>query len=206
MWRSVHEGRPGFVTPAIVVEDSEETIALFQPTGSTFKDRAGERGGPRGRNHLPGSWDGTYSDNTWTGPGCLRVHVPGTAISILRWWHPDLERYEGWGWYVNLELPWQRTPIGFDSRDLLLDIVIEEDLTSWRWKDEDELAWAIEEHLMDDATAALTRAAGHEALAMLEQRAFPFNADWDRWRPEPNWPLPAVPDGWDGPGLTGTAV
>lgn len=38
--------------------------------------------------------------------------------------------------YVNIEEPWQRTPIGFDSRDHLLDIVVTVDLSTWHWKDE----------------------------------------------------------------------
>ncbi len=30
------------------------------------------------------------------------------------------------GWYVNLERRWSRTPIGFDSRDDVLDVVAAE--------------------------------------------------------------------------------
>lgn len=200
LWRSIHDGRPGFVTPNYVVEDSEETVAIFQPSGVTYMLPVGERGGPRGRNLVPGSWDGAYEERTWDGPGCLRLHLPGTAISVLRWWHPELERYESWGWYVNLELPWTRTAIGFDSRDLVLDIVIEEDLSSWYWKDEDELDWALEVGTMDPETAAVARSAGEQALTLLEERAFPFGTDWDRWRPDPAWELPTVPRGWDAAG------
>ena len=40
-------------------------------------------------------------------------------------------------WYANFERPFQRTPIGIDTFDLLLDLVIEPD-SSYRWKDEGE--------------------------------------------------------------------
>jgi NAD(P)H-flavin reductase len=35
------------------------------------------------------------------------------------------------GWYVNIQEPFRRTSIGFDTQDLELDIVIEPD-GSWR--------------------------------------------------------------------------
>ena len=43
------------------------------------------------------------------------------------------------GWYVNFELPFVRTPLGFDTRDLALDLVVAPDGT-WAWKDEEEFA------------------------------------------------------------------
>jgi hypothetical protein len=31
---------------------------------------------------------------------------------------------------------------------------------------------------------------------LLEARAFPFDTDWDRWRPDPGWELPVLPPNW----------
>lgn len=154
VWRSIYDGAPGYVVPSRVVEDSAEAIVLWEPTGVTAKRRVGRRGGPRGRNLLPG------------------------------------------GWYVNLELPWRRTAMGFDSRDLVLDIVITEDLSSWEWKDADELEWALDAGTIDAETAEFTKSAGAQAIALLETRAFPFDTDWDRWRPDPAWRLPTLPPHW----------
>jgi hypothetical protein len=39
-------------------------------------------------------------------------------------------------WYVNFQRPMRRTAIGFDTFDLLLDLVIAPDLSRWDWKDE----------------------------------------------------------------------
>jgi uncharacterized protein len=25
----------------------------------------------------------------------------------------------------------------------------------------------------------------------------PFDRDWQDWRPDPRWPVPELPDGWD---------
>ena len=44
---------------------------------------------------------------------------------------------------MNLEEPLKRTAIGFDYLDQLLDIEIAVDLSSWKWKDEDELEEAV---------------------------------------------------------------
>ena len=41
-------------------------------------------------------------------------------------------------WYVNLQEPIRHTPIGFDTMDHTLDIVIYPDMSEWKWKDEDE--------------------------------------------------------------------
>ncbi|MEU6972938.1 DUF402 domain-containing protein [Kitasatospora aureofaciens] len=41
---------------------------------------------------------------------------------------------------MNFERPAVRTRIGFDTQDLLVDLVVEPDLSSAKWKDEDEYA------------------------------------------------------------------
>ena len=55
--RSRPEGAVGYTFPAIVVCDTRELMALYQPSGSVCKRRNGERGGPNGRNMV--SWDGS---------------------------------------------------------------------------------------------------------------------------------------------------
>ena len=46
-------------------------------------------------------------------------------------------------WYVNLEAEWVRTPIGFDTRDLILDVTVADDRSSWCLKDEQEINFRI---------------------------------------------------------------
>ena len=91
----------------------------------------------------------------------LRVREPGWVLREDAWaievlWHRGsrvlghsvlLLWTAGFGelllWYVNLEEPLKRTAIGFDYLDQLLDIEIAVDLSSWKWKDEDELEAAV---------------------------------------------------------------
>jgi predicted RNA-binding protein associated with RNAse of E/G family len=135
-----------------------------------------------------------YTDRLWIGPDMLRVHIVGTGYSVLRAWNHTQSCFHGW--YINLEAPWRRTPVGFDSLDHILDITVADDLSSWAYKDEDEYDWARRTHrISDDQAAAITQTAKQATRAM-ETRAWPFNADWSKWRPDPSWPKPALPATW----------
>ncbi|HLG00482.1 MAG TPA: DUF402 domain-containing protein, partial [Acidimicrobiia bacterium] len=153
--------------------------------------------GPTGRLLLPGGWDGAHERDEWRGPSTVRVHPVGASFVVYRNWNPGSREYEGW--YVNLESPWARTPIGFDGVDHVLDIRVADDLSSWSWKDEDELAWSLEMGMMTAAEADAARAEGERVISLIESRAWPFNADWSAWEPDPEWPVPEVPTGWDDP-------
>jgi hypothetical protein len=69
-----------------------------------------------------------------------------------------------------------------------------DDLSAWRWKDEDEFSWAREVGLLTPEQALLAEAQARKAIATLEARAWPFDADWSRWTPNLDWPIPLVPD------------
>ncbi|WP_223693114.1 DUF402 domain-containing protein [Leifsonia poae] len=169
-----------------VLEDSNRCIALWQPAGTVGRIALGERGGPRGRNMVPDGWNGSYVERIWTGDGVLRVHIPGQPWSTWRWFTAD-------GWtqhsYVNLESPWLRTPIGFDTADWILDVIAEPD-GSHTLKDEDELAWAGETGKFDAERLAEVEAARQGAIDAVDAHSFPFDADWDAWGPLPSAPLP----------------
>lgn len=197
IWRSSPQDRIGYVIPFVVIEDSPETIVLFQQPGSICKRRSGPRGGPRGRMLLVDHWDGSHTNVEWKGPrGVTRLHLPNSMISVLREWDLDDQRYRGW--YVNLEAPWKRTDLGFDSQDFVLDISISEDLGSWSWKDEDEFECAVVSGRLSSQEAERIRAEGKRAVKLIEGQDFPFAHEvWEKWKPDPGWPLARIPPGWD---------
>jgi hypothetical protein len=41
------------------------------------------------------------------------------------------------------------------------------------------------------------RADGERAVRRVLDRAPPFDRDWTAWRPDPSWPVPVLPEGWD---------
>jgi hypothetical protein len=201
VWRSRLDGPVGpvgYVIPMTVVADTTVATVLFQAPGCRCMRRAGRRGGPRGRSLLPGQRAG-HEERIWEGPPTLRLHAWGTAHAVIRSWDPATGSARGW--YVNIEDGWRRTRLGFDSRDLALDVTVADDLSSWAWKDEDKLAWSVAAGTISPADAEAARAEGLRAIAALEARAWPFVDDWSAWRPDPSWPVPGLPDGWDDPSI-----
>jgi hypothetical protein len=194
VWRSRSHGQIGYVMPVTVVADTPQVTVLFQAPGSICKRRTGQRGGPHDRTLLPDGWDGGHEDRVWAGRPNVRLYVWGTSHTIIRYW--DFARDRAEGWYVNLEAPWRRTPIGVDTQDLVLDITVAADLSSWSWKDEDELCWSVDAGLYSAEDAASIRAEGLRVVAALEARAWPFCADWSEWRPDPAWAIPILPADW----------
>ncbi len=194
IWRSRPQGEVGYVIPCTVVADTPRMSVLFQATGSICKKRTGQRGGPQGRNLIANGRSSSHQDHIWSGPPTVRLHPWGTAYSIIRVWDFAHDRAEGW--YVNLEAAWQRTRLGFDSQDLVLDITVSPDLSSWAWKDEDELEWSVKTGKYSTEEAAYIREAGRQAIQAIETRAWPFNADWSQWRPDSNWAMSTLPPDW----------
>lgn len=194
IWRSCHGDHVGCVFPATVVVDGEDLV-LHQPRGTVCKVRSGQRGGPRGRNLLPGGWDGRHVDRVWERPDMIHVAVAPTGFRVSRRWDPGERRFQGW--FVNLEEPWRRTVVGVDTRDLVLDITVADDLSEWRWKDADEFYWARDVGLVDGSAARIALEQANAAIRAVESGGWPFSADWNVWRPDPAWSVPSVPEGWD---------
>ncbi|MFJ5122386.1 DUF402 domain-containing protein [Kitasatospora sp. NPDC088548] len=96
-------------------------------------------------------------------------------------------------WYVNFELPYTRTPIGLDTFDLFVDLVVEPDLSSYRWKDVDEYQQGRRLGLIDDDLHLRVEAAREQALGLLQDRRGPFADTWPAWAPDPGWPNPQLP-------------
>jgi hypothetical protein len=183
-------GRIGYVFPTVVVRESSEYVALFQPRGTICKSMGGPRGGPGGRYLL--EWDGTHHDVVFE-LETIHVHVPGDPFWVIRRW----ESAAYVGWYINLAAPWTRTSIGFDTEDHKLDITVADDMSAWRWKDEDGLAWMVDRGRYSPEQAATIRANGLVAVERMERREPPFHGDWSELKPDPSWGVPELAHAWD---------
>ncbi len=202
LWRArpaLADGRVGYVFSANVVADSATATVLFQRVGAPGMRRTGRRGGPGARSLIAAEWDGSYEPFAWGGPSTLRLHPVGSSFSNIRRWHAERARCEGW--YINIEQPWRRTRHGFDSRDDVLDVEVAADLSSWHFKDEDELEWCVEVGELTVSEAERIRRAADEAIAQLEARSWPFDEHaWTDLLPDPCWPRPRLPADWASPG------
>lgn len=175
-WRDVHRGRVWRAQACRIVEESPETIALWIPAGAPVKV-------PGGGLRIPGDdWELIDKVNS---RDQICVARRGRAHSVYVFWTDDGDVDE---WYVNFEEPLRRSPVGFDTFDHKLDLIVEPG-GSYRWKDEDELEQAAAVGLLgaDEVRA--------EAARVLAE--WPFPTGWEDWRPEPSWPVPQLPPGWD---------
>jgi hypothetical protein len=185
--REVWHDRVFAARPALVVQDQPEQTMLLVPGGVACGVPIGEDAAEL---RLP--------DRPWTleirerGPNpILSFAWPDTPYAVLRWTTEEGTPV----WYVNLQDPLRRTAFGFDTVDHALDVVVGLDGT-WAWKDEDELADAVEHGLFTTDAAETFHADGERAVARILDREPPFDHDWRSWRADPAWPMPVLRDGW----------
>ena len=169
-----------------VIADTERITALYLAAGTPIKNKSTYRS-----DHLPiGDWE--IVDDVWR-DDLIRLKYADDAHAYYAMWKGD--RFHRW--YINLESPYRRTPIGFDFTDHVLDLVVRPDLAGWRWKDEDELTRAVALGLVTQAQADAFYAEGQRAISRLAARRSPFADGWETWRPDPAWPVPPLPCNWD---------
>jgi hypothetical protein len=183
--RFIRFGKVWVAMPHTVVRDSAELVVLHLPLGTLGKWYTWDGATPI-RGQADRDWG--ICDHVWHTYRILTLVRPGDGYGLELLWRTD-ETFAGW--YVNLQEPLRRTQLGFDTDDLVLDIWVDPD-GSWRWKDEDELEIAVELGRFTPAQLAEIRSVGESVLATP-----PWPTGWEDWRPDPSWPLPALPDGWD---------
>jgi hypothetical protein len=183
--RSVYNGRVRFAFPHRSAGEEDGRVALYLGPGS--------HGVWMGRDD-----DGRYLErwargddphpHVWHTRNVLWLTRPEDAHALAVLWD------EGWrlqGWYVNLQAPLRQTPLGFDTTDWALDVVVEPDGT-WRWKDEDDFAEAQRLGVLTVEAAAVVRAEGERVIA-----SRPWPTGWEDWRPDPDWEPLSLPNGWE---------
>ncbi len=195
--RHLNAGRVSYVWPMTVIADTPDEIALYIARGTPTRRRVHLDGRPLDRTRpYAERWATPWrlGRGEWFGSSVLQLARPGEPRPYWAFFEPDTWAFEGW--YVNLEEPLRRTRIGFDTVDRVLDLVIEPDLSAWRWKDEDELADAVQVGRFTAAEAAGVRRDGEEALRALESRSWPFDRGWEAWRPEAVCAVPRLREEW----------
>jgi len=185
------DGRIEMCWPCRVVEDSDHLIALFIAAGSKYRANPKRTAAEKRADPGPPLPACEFSWRTDT----LRLMIPGRAHSVWLFWATNHSCRKLSRVFVNLEEPLRRTPIGFDTQDHTLDIVVQPDL-NWMWRDEEELRNHVREGFF---TATLAQAARDEGLSVVEEirrGAHPCTTGWADWVPEKDWSVPAVSENW----------
>ena len=195
--RGMYDNRPTYVQSLRVVKDTPKETALFIGPGA-------ECAAPRNYiHHGHDAWD------RWT-------ETLGNTLHMEKYlWHTnrflillESEKFYStiyiWNassgefvcYYINFQLPFLRTPLGFDTLDLDLDIVIEPS-KKWKWKDEDEYKHAIHKGVIRSEWVREIEQAQGEVFARIEKNVYPLDASWLNWQPDPTGSLPYLPKNWN---------
>jgi hypothetical protein len=188
------EGELGVASPQVLVRDRPDEVAVYLAPGTVAKLRDSEKEGPRGR--VVSRVLDSYRDDVWRRWRRLTIRRPADAHQVSLFWDAAGDRFH-W-WYVDFVSPLRRTRLGFDSVDHGIDLIVEPDMSSWLWKDAEELDWYVEHRRYSPAEADAIRAEGLRAVDSLRRDHERWER-WTLWRPDPSWAVPELPAGWDEP-------
>jgi hypothetical protein len=177
----VNDGRAWLEFPVIVVLDHDELLASYVAGGTPLR-------------YPPGPWptaDGLHPwqpKERWFGHGVLMLQRPGEAHAIWVFW--DGPEREFHGWYVNIQEPFRRTALGYDTQDLELDIWVPRD-GPWQWKDAEVLEQRVREGRYTAEQLVEIRAEGARVAAELDAGRQWWDESWSSWAPDSAWGTPS---------------
>lgn len=188
--RGIVNNRVWEAMSVVVVKDSaDETILLLGPGAEcAWPDTSRER-----------RWDATRN-NRWVlnlapwGSTWFLIFLEPQKYYATYATYNEAGHFEGY--YVNFQLPYHRSHCGFDSLDLELDLVIDEQF-EYTWKDEADYQVGIEAGFIRTEWMQEIDDAKQDILHKLNQRVYPFDGSWLGWAPDPNWIAPQLPLNWD---------
>ena len=171
----------GMTWPFTVVRDDADLVALYIPAGSTFM-----------RWETPAAGRRQLVEGEWR-RDVLRLMFPEKAYSIWLFWEGEGRPFTTY--YVNFEEPFRRTPVGFDTNDHTLDIMVKPNL-EWTWKDREDFEALVANGSFSTEFGASVEAAAAEVLGLIERRESPFSGGWHEWAPPAEWAAPVLHPRW----------
>ena len=177
--------------PTIVIQDTAELIALYMPAGVLGKD-TDHKPTPK---ELLSAEKINIADCQWERTDVLFLIIPGESFSTYAMWETGTNNLNCW--YVNLQEPIKRTPIGFDTMDNMLDVVISPDMSKWRWKDDEEFAEAQKVGFYSSEKAREIWTQGERAVKLVTSERRLMYEKWATWQANPEWSLPKLSPLWD---------
>lgn len=177
-WRS----RAWLEVPVHVVEDTVDHLITYIAPGAEFHFPAGPWPTPDGLH----PWHGRTG---WEGNGCLMVQRPGEHHAVWHFWDGPERDFSCW--YINLQTAFRRTPTGYDTQDLELDLVVLPD-GSWTLKDDDLMDDRVTEGRFTPELVQWARDLAGNLIDRLEAGDRWWDESWARWTPPPSWPGPPI--------------
>jgi Protein of unknown function (DUF402) len=170
----LNDGRCWLELPVVVVCDEPGLLATYIAEGAPLR-------------FPPGDWptlDGRHpwSDRTtWQGHGTLMLQRPSERYAVWVFWSGPSRDFDCW--YVNMQEAFRRTPTGYDTQDLELDIVVSFD-GSWALKDDEVLEQRIGEGRFTPEQVAMTRQEARRVTDALDRGEKWWSDGWASWTPD----------------------
>lgn len=195
-WRGIYRDRVWHAQTVIVVKDTaEETVTVLLPGTECMAPEGyldGKDSNKRRWHFKEKNWQlETYS---WRTNRLLLLLEPEKYYSIIYFWNHESNEFLCY--YINFQLPFQRSHYGIDTLDLDLDLIVHPDF-SYEWKDVDDYQKAIEYEIILPGWVQGVEEAKSDIFNTLEKRQYPFDGSWLNWMPDPNWAPPKLPENWD---------
>ena len=197
--RGLFRGRVWHIVAATVVSDEADSTIVLQLPGCERYIAAVTNGAEtrvvtneqRWKVALGGEW--SMLRTPWTKCRVLHFLEPDQFYSISMFWDAQSGRLRDY--YLNFQMPVERSAVGFDTLDLDLDIVVRPDF-SWSWKDVDDWERAIDSGALSDFQIQGVETVKAEAVDRIERDRLSHLDEWLTWTPPDNWPPAELPDGW----------
>ena len=196
VWRGIFRNRVWHAQPVIVVKDSPEELCVTLLPGT---ECVAPEGYLDGKDSTKRRWsfkdkDWKLENYAWRTNRLLILLEPDTYYSTMYFWRADSNDFLLY--YINFQLPFQRSDGGIDTLDLDLDLVINPDF-SFEWKDEADYQKAIDNEVIIPEWTQEIEIAKKEIFNKLQKRQYPYDGSWLNWIPDPNWLPPKLPKNWD---------
>ncbi|MBI5839357.1 MAG: DUF402 domain-containing protein [Chloroflexi bacterium] len=198
--RGIYNRRAWYVQSAVVVQDRPEEVALAILPGAECFAPEGYINGKHGAKRGWDRWDDYVNDNwkmqryNWHTNRLLILLEPEKYYASIYFWQDDVNEFLCY--YINFQLPFRRSAIGFDTLDLELDIIVEPS-HEWRWKDLDDYQRGIDRGIILKEWTNEIDCAKQEIFEKLAKRQYPLDGKWLNWKPDPSWPTPKLPESWN---------
>jgi hypothetical protein len=177
--REVLNDKVWTVRPVTVQEDSDTQIVTWLAPGTLIEYPVGvEHGRTCISMWLSGQWD--LYEKEFLPPGVLRIAPRDAPFEVFA---PITDDGVQW-WYVNFQQPLRRTPLGFDTMDEILDLVVSPDCRTWERKDVDEVELAFDMGFLSDSDAKRIEGNCRAVEESLARGDVPWDRSWGTWRPD----------------------
>jgi predicted RNA-binding protein associated with RNAse of E/G family len=195
-WRGIYRDRIWHAQTVIVVKDTpgEIVVALLPGTECMAPEGylQGKNSSQRRWNFKEKYWQ--LEKYSWRTNRLLLLLEPEKYYSTMYFWNHETNEFLCY--YINFQVPFQRTHCGIDTLDLDLDLIIHPDF-NYEWKDVDDYQKAIGNGIIFPKWIQGIDEAKSDIFNKLEKRQYPFDGSWLNWIPDPIWSPPKLPENWD---------